>query len=126
MSEGRMTMMKKLLSAAILAAALSISAYAADSSLIYTEYKTYKANVYVCDSENRQVILRNVSALKPADMLAARNLEYTAIPVNPNGMYERNGNALDFDVINEFLLDREATVVVGRCGSGFRVVYMSI
>lgn len=119
--------MKKLLCAAIFAAVLaSCCAYAQESSLIYTEYKTYKANVYVCDSENRQIILQNVSPAKPADMLTARSLEYIAIPVNPNGMYEQDGRQLTFDIINEFLLDREATVVVGRCAGGFRVVYMSI
>lgn len=120
-------MMKKLFCAVMLSAVLAmLPVCAAANGGVYTEYKVFKANVYVCDIENNLIILRNVKAQKLSDGDAARALEYTAIPFNTSGMFEQSGNRLTAELVNEYLLDREASIVVGKNVWGYRVVYLNI
>lgn len=125
--DGVRVVMKKLFCAVLVAVMLCcVPSYAAAEGNIYTEYKVFKASVYVCDTENGLIILRNVKAQKLSDGDTARALEYTAVPINPNGMFEQNGSKLTAEVVNGYLLDREATVFVGKSRGGYRVVYLNI
>ena len=56
----------------------------------------------------------------------AQALEYKAVKINQGNMFEQDGKKLTFDVINGYLLDRSATVLVGRCKRGYRVLYLCI
>ena len=104
-----------------------IPSLAYDSNSIYTDFKFYRARVYVCDTEKKEIVLKNVSPLNVMDgMTGARDIEYRAIGVNTVALFEKNGNKLSLDVINGYLLDMDALVLVGRCGYGYRVLYLEV
>ena len=103
----------------------AISVYAVEAEKIYTEYKFYSATVYVCDVENSRIILRNVKPENFMDgLLGAREIEYRAVDVNENCLFDKNGNKLTLEQINGAFLDVEATVLTGRNKSGQRVLYI--
>ncbi len=57
---------------------------------------------------------------------AARDVEYLAIDVNPNGIFKRGGGKLSFDDVNGNFLDNKAMVIIGRNGYGYSAVYLCI
>lgn len=104
-----------------------MQAFAFDESSIYTDFRLYRAKVYVCDTDNNEIVLKGVSPMNVMDGIAgARDIEYRAIGVNTSALYEKNGNRVSLDVINGYLLDLDAKVLVGRCGYGYRVLYLEI
>ncbi len=110
---------------AIICLSSGIFVNAQDENYIFAEYKCYKANVYVCDTEHNQIILRNVLPIRIGESpQSARHLEYTAIDVSSCGLYDKKGNKLTLDFINGNLLDSRATVLVGVNGYGYTVVYL--
>lgn len=93
---------------------------------IYTEYTFYSATVYICDTENQQIILRNVKPQNPMDgLVGARSIEYNAVGVNSNCIFDKNGQSVSLETVNGNLLDIEATVLVGKSRRGQRVLYIS-
>ena len=123
-------MRKKLIAAAVCAVLTVLACVpcaAFDEKNIYTDFKFYKAKVYVCDTNNREIVLKDVTAVNRMDgLLGARDIEYRAIGVNDSALFEKDGNKLSLEIINGYLLDREALVLVGRCGYGYRVLYLEI
>lgn len=125
--EIKRTVISVFMAALMLAIPLSAAALTVDADSIYTEYKFYTANVYVCDTSTGEIILRNVKPMNISDGNAgAQALEYKAVKINRGNMFEQDGKKLTFDVINGYLLDRSATVLVGRCKRGYRVLYLCI
>ena len=123
-------MRKKLIAAvvcALMTVICNVPCSAFDENNIYTDYKFYRAKVYVCDTDNSEIVLKNVTAVNRMDgLLGARDIEYRALGVNSSALFEKDGNKLSLEVINGYLLDREALVLVGRCGYGYKVLYLEI
>ncbi len=92
---------------------------------IYTEYTFYTASVFVCDPGNKQIILRNVKPLNPMDgLVGARSIEYNAVGINQNCIYNKKGERVSLETVNGSLLDTVATVLVGKSKRGQRVLYV--
>lgn len=103
----------------------NISVYAADSNLIFTDYTVYTARVFVYDTSNDQVVLVNVAPIKnPYSLNQAPHIEYKALPVYPDLIFGSKGQRLTPETINGFLLDSTVTVVVGKNGYGYKIVFM--
>jgi len=103
----------------------SLNTFAAAPEDIYKEYKFYTATVYICDVENNRVILRNVKPINPLDGLVnARAIEYTSVKINSNCIYDKNGNRISLEMVNESFLDIEAKVLTGKSNRGQRVLYI--
>ena len=103
----------------------SVTAYASDPKLIYTEYKSYSARIFVCDTEHTEAVLVNVAPVKNPYMLnQAPHLEYEALPINTKLIFGSKGQNLSLETINGYLLDSKVTVIVGKNGYGYKIVYM--
>ena len=98
----------------------SFGVYASQNDVVFVDYKFYTATIYLCDPESNEIILRNV---KPENryrdgISGARSLEYITVPMNPDCMYSKKGEVLSCDTVNEFLLDSNVTVLVGKNSKG--------
>ena len=120
-------MFKKTISflLASIMSALYITGFAIAPEDIYIEYTFYTASVYICDTENQRVILRNVKPVNPRDgLVGARSIEYTAVGINKNCIYDKSGSRVSLETVNGALLDITATILVGKSARGRRVLYI--
>lgn len=120
--------MRKIISAltAVIVLFSCFTAYAVAPENIYREYKFYTATVYICSPETREIILRNVKPINPLDGLVnARAIEYCAVRINDNCIFDKNGNNISLEDVNAGFLDVQAKVLTGKSISGQRVLYVS-
>lgn len=103
----------------------TVSAFAIDANAVYTDMALLTANVYVCDSVNRTVVLKGVSTWQTDDVAQEIQaaIEYTEIPITHRALYSRDGSPISLQNINELCLDQRAQVLVARNGYGCKVVW---
>ena len=120
--------MKKKLYSLLIAAAVffgSTTAFAADSKMLFSDVRYYTARIYVCDTQNKEAVILNVTPLnKGANFALTQDIEYRALPLNVDNIYGSKGQKLSLETINGYLLDSTVKVLVGKCGYGYRILYM--
>lgn len=102
-----------------------VNVSALDDNVIYKEIGIFTAQVYVCDDVNETVVLKSVEPhnMTETEAAIAQEAEYTEISINPRLI--RDGNSFIYmRTVNAFLLDKTATVVIGRNNYGLEVIYM--
>lgn len=120
--------MKKKLCCLIFALTVFVSgitAFAADPKMIFTDVRYYTARIYVCDTQNTEAVILNVVPInKSVNYALTKDIEYRAIPINPDNIYGSKGQKLSLETINGYLLDSNVKVLIGKCGYGYRILYM--
>lgn len=103
----------------------SMSAFAIDSKMIFTDVKYYTAKIYVCDTQNSQAILLNVVPTNGSyNINLTRDIEYRALPLSVDAVYGSKGQKLTMEVINGYLLDSPVKVLIGKNGYGYKILCM--
>ena len=104
-----------------------VQVFAMDTKLIFKEAGVYTANIYVCDTQNKEAILLNV---KPLDGKynagVLREIEYKALPLITSRVYGTKGQNLSLTTINGYLLDSPVKVIIGKNGYGYRILRMEL
>ncbi len=103
----------------------SAPSFAMDANAIYTNMALYTANVYVCDSVNRTIVLKGVSTWQTDDVAQEMQsaIEYTEIPITHRALFNKDGASISLQNINESCLDQRAQVLVARSGYGYKVIW---
>ncbi len=105
----------------------SVSAFAADSNMIFTKVDYFSAKIYVCDTESGEAILKNVipvTGIRNEEVTA--EFEYCALPLNVKGIFDLQGNLLTMEQVNATKLDAPVRVLVAKNGYGNRILRMDI
>ena len=104
-----------------------VQVFAMDTKLIFKEAGVYTANIYVCDTQNKEAILLNV---KPLDGKynagVLREIEYKALTLSTSRVYGTKGQNLSLTTINGYLLDSPVKVIIGKNGYGYRILRMEL
>ena len=104
-----------------------VQVFAMDTKLIFKEAGVYTANIYVCDTQNKEAILLNV---KPLDGKynagVLREIEYKALTLITSRVYGTKGQNLSLTTINGYLLDSPVKVIIGKNGYGYRILRMEL
>ena len=113
--------------AALIVIFQSISAFAADSNMIFTRVDYFSAKIYVCDTESGEAILKNVMPITGIrNEEATRELEYCAIPLNIKGVYDLKGNLITMEQVNASKLDAPVRVLIAKNAYGNRILRMDV
>ncbi len=103
----------------------STTAFAADSKMIFSDVRYYTARIYVCDTQNTEAVILNVVPINGNVNLAlTKDIEYRSLPVFKDNIYGSKGQKLSLETINGYLLDSTVKVLIGKCGYGYRILYM--
>lgn len=99
--------------------------FAADENKIYTDITYCTANVYVCDSAERTIILKGIEMRQTDEFSkqAQEAAEYTEIPITHRALFNKDGQKIELHNINEEFLDRRAQVIIGKNGYGYKVIW---
>ncbi len=116
---------KRLALLLILILLCSANAYAAKPDMIYTEIGIFKAQVYVCDDVRSTVVLKSVTPTEPTDdaLSIVKDAEYAEIPIRAE-MVRIGGEFAYLSTVNTYMLDKTASVVIGRNTHGLKILYM--
>lgn len=103
-----------------------VPSFAMDENAMYTEIAVYTATVYVCDSAERTIVLKDVETSRTDHVAQTIKtaIEYTETPVTHRGLRDKSGQLMSLENINETCLDQQAKVLVARNGYGCTVVWL--
>ncbi len=120
-------MKKKLLTIILMCLVLfhGVTVFAVDPKSIFTEVRAYNARIYVCDTENTEAILLNVTLPNGTHNTSLTgSIEYRALPIVTQAIFGSKGQKLTMDVINGYLLDSPVRVLIGKNGYGYKILCM--
>lgn len=101
------------------------ASYASKPDMIYTEIGIFKAQVYVCDDVRSTVVLKSVTPTETTDdaLSILKDAEYAEIPIRAE-MVRIGGEFAYLSTVNTYMLDKTASVVIGRNTHGLKILYM--
>lgn len=104
----------------------AIPVFAADEKAIYTDMAMLTANVYVCDSVERTIVLKGVATWQTDDVALEiqKAIEYSEVPITHRALLDKDGKAISLQNINESCLDQRAQVLVAKSGYGYKVIWL--
>ncbi len=102
------------------------NAFAVKTDMIYTEIGIFKAQVYVCDDVRSTVVLKSVTPVETTDdaLSIVKDAEYAEIPVRAE-LVRIDNNFAYLSTVNTYMLDKTASVVIGRNTHGLKILYMN-
>lgn len=111
----------------VIAIMLSSNAFALGEDMVFGGFKMYTGTVWLLNDEDNTVILQNVKTknVYGQDILS-QELEYKAISIIPQNIFDKNGNPLSFETINGNLLDSKVIFIAAVNAYEHKVLYMEV
>ena len=104
-----------------------ISVFAVPPENQFFDYKLYTGTIWLLNDETNCVILQNVKTKN--DFGVEKNvleLEYKEIPIVPQNIFFSDGEQLNFETVNAYMLDRKVMFIAARNAYYYKVLYMEI
>ncbi len=103
----------------------TITSFALDSKMVFTDAAYYDAKIYVCDTQNKEAILLGVSPLTyTPGYFSGGELEYKALPITETRIFGADGQKYSMSMVNGYLLDSSVKVLIAKNEYGYKILSM--